>query len=248
MIAVIFEFTPADGRFTDYKTLAEGLGEDVAKFDGFISIERFQSISRSRRASSRFPSGATRSRCAAGATCRSTARRRRRAAAASSAPTGCAYARCCATTAWTSAAKRHATAWRRTASAAHLPVRGRHLEGRGRASRRRRRGVAGLGRELDPPRARALALRGRAAPARRPAARHPQPLPDRALLARRAPRPTGARTTRCSARCAGASSSPETQFFPPIPARPRATAASSASSSATRGATACAARCWRKTS
>jgi heme-degrading monooxygenase HmoA len=45
MIAVIFEFTPADGRFTDYKTLAEGLGEDVAKFDGFVSIERFQSIS-----------------------------------------------------------------------------------------------------------------------------------------------------------------------------------------------------------
>ena len=45
MIAVIFEFTPADGRFTDYKKLAEGLGEDVAKFDGFVSIERFQSIS-----------------------------------------------------------------------------------------------------------------------------------------------------------------------------------------------------------
>ena len=45
MIAVIFEFTAADGRFTDYKKLAEGLGEDVAKFDGFVSIERFQSIS-----------------------------------------------------------------------------------------------------------------------------------------------------------------------------------------------------------
>ena len=45
MIAVIFEFTAAEGRFADYKALAEGLGEDVRKFDGFLSIERFQSIS-----------------------------------------------------------------------------------------------------------------------------------------------------------------------------------------------------------
>jgi heme-degrading monooxygenase HmoA len=45
MIAVIFEFTPRDGRFADYKALAEGLAEDVGKFDGFISIERFESIS-----------------------------------------------------------------------------------------------------------------------------------------------------------------------------------------------------------
>ena len=45
MIAVIFEFTAAEGRFPDYKALAEGLGEEVRKFDGFISIERFQSIS-----------------------------------------------------------------------------------------------------------------------------------------------------------------------------------------------------------
>lgn len=45
MIAVIFEFTAADGRFADYKQLAEGLNEEVRRFDGFISIERFQSIS-----------------------------------------------------------------------------------------------------------------------------------------------------------------------------------------------------------
>jgi heme-degrading monooxygenase HmoA len=45
MIAVIFEFTAAEGRFADYQQLAEGLGEEVRKFDGFISIERFQSIS-----------------------------------------------------------------------------------------------------------------------------------------------------------------------------------------------------------
>ena len=45
MIAVIFEFTPAEGRFVDYKTLAEGLNDEVRKVDGFISIERFESIS-----------------------------------------------------------------------------------------------------------------------------------------------------------------------------------------------------------
>jgi heme-degrading monooxygenase HmoA len=44
MIAVIFEFTPIEGRFADYKALADGLAEDVRNFDGFISIERFESI------------------------------------------------------------------------------------------------------------------------------------------------------------------------------------------------------------
>ena len=45
MIAVIFEFTPADSRFQDYMGLAGGLNEIVKDFDGFISIERFESIS-----------------------------------------------------------------------------------------------------------------------------------------------------------------------------------------------------------
>jgi heme-degrading monooxygenase HmoA len=44
MIAVIFEFTPAEGRFADYKALADGLNDEVRNFDGFISIERFESI------------------------------------------------------------------------------------------------------------------------------------------------------------------------------------------------------------
>ena len=44
MIAVIFEFTAAEGRFADYKQLAEGLSAEVRDFDGFLSIERFQSI------------------------------------------------------------------------------------------------------------------------------------------------------------------------------------------------------------
>ena len=45
MIAVIFEFTPREGRFADYKALAEGLADDVRNAEGFISIERFESIS-----------------------------------------------------------------------------------------------------------------------------------------------------------------------------------------------------------
>lgn len=44
MIAVIFEFTPAPGKTEDYFGLATALKADVETFDGFISIERFQSI------------------------------------------------------------------------------------------------------------------------------------------------------------------------------------------------------------
>ena len=44
MVAVIFEFTPVEGRFPDYLRLVEGLKEDLAKADGFVSLERFESI------------------------------------------------------------------------------------------------------------------------------------------------------------------------------------------------------------
>lgn len=44
MIAVIFEFTPAEGRFPEYMQLVEGLKADLAKAEGFISLERFESI------------------------------------------------------------------------------------------------------------------------------------------------------------------------------------------------------------
>jgi heme-degrading monooxygenase HmoA len=44
MIAVIFEFTPAEGRVRDYMALAESLGAQLAQADGFISIERFESL------------------------------------------------------------------------------------------------------------------------------------------------------------------------------------------------------------
>ena len=44
MIAVIFEFTPKEGRFPDYLKVVDSLRADLAKADGFISLERFESI------------------------------------------------------------------------------------------------------------------------------------------------------------------------------------------------------------
>lgn len=44
MIAVIFEFTPAEGRVQDYLDLAAALKDEVERADGFISIERFSSL------------------------------------------------------------------------------------------------------------------------------------------------------------------------------------------------------------
>ena len=44
MIAVIFEFTPAEGRFPEYMDLVAGLKGELEKADGFISLERFESI------------------------------------------------------------------------------------------------------------------------------------------------------------------------------------------------------------
>ena len=45
MIAVIFEFSAAPGRRDDYLELAAMLGAEVKDFDGFLGIERFQSLS-----------------------------------------------------------------------------------------------------------------------------------------------------------------------------------------------------------
>ena len=44
MIAVIFELHPAPGRTTEYFELAAALRPDLEKIDGFISIERFESV------------------------------------------------------------------------------------------------------------------------------------------------------------------------------------------------------------
>ena len=44
MIAVIFEVIPAPGRRQEYLDLAESLRPELEKIDGFISIERFESL------------------------------------------------------------------------------------------------------------------------------------------------------------------------------------------------------------
>ena len=44
MIAVIFEVWPAEGRKAHYMELAERLRDDLQRMDGFISVERFQSL------------------------------------------------------------------------------------------------------------------------------------------------------------------------------------------------------------
>ena len=44
MIAVIFEFTPAEGRMADYFDLVAQLKPELDRAEGFISLERFESI------------------------------------------------------------------------------------------------------------------------------------------------------------------------------------------------------------
>ena len=44
MIAVIFEFTPSPGRFPDYMQLVGELKPELDKAEGFISLERFESL------------------------------------------------------------------------------------------------------------------------------------------------------------------------------------------------------------
>ncbi|MBI3230233.1 MAG: antibiotic biosynthesis monooxygenase [Burkholderiales bacterium] len=45
MIAVIFEVCIADGKQEQYLAFAQTLREQLVQIDGFISIERFQSLS-----------------------------------------------------------------------------------------------------------------------------------------------------------------------------------------------------------
>lgn len=44
MIAVIFEVRPAEGRRGEYLDLAAALRDELATIDGFVSVERFQSL------------------------------------------------------------------------------------------------------------------------------------------------------------------------------------------------------------
>ena len=45
MIAVIFEVWPADGHRQTYLDIAASLRPELERIDGFLSIERFQSLS-----------------------------------------------------------------------------------------------------------------------------------------------------------------------------------------------------------
>jgi heme-degrading monooxygenase HmoA len=49
MIAVIFEVWPAQGRKDDYLGIAATLRAELDRIDGFISVERFQSLSDSEK-------------------------------------------------------------------------------------------------------------------------------------------------------------------------------------------------------
>ena len=44
MIAVIFEFKPAEGQTAEYFDLAGSLRKELDSVDGFVSIERFESV------------------------------------------------------------------------------------------------------------------------------------------------------------------------------------------------------------
>ncbi|WP_127903808.1 antibiotic biosynthesis monooxygenase family protein [Solirhodobacter olei] len=44
MIAVIFEVTPAEGRMEAYLDIAARLKPELEEIDGFLSVERFQSL------------------------------------------------------------------------------------------------------------------------------------------------------------------------------------------------------------
>jgi heme-degrading monooxygenase HmoA len=49
MIAIIFEVRPADGRKDAYLDIAAKLRVELEKIDGFVSVERFQSITDPRK-------------------------------------------------------------------------------------------------------------------------------------------------------------------------------------------------------
>jgi heme-degrading monooxygenase HmoA len=45
MIAIIFEVEPAEGRLDDYLEHAAALREELQRMSGFVSVERFRSLS-----------------------------------------------------------------------------------------------------------------------------------------------------------------------------------------------------------
>jgi hypothetical protein len=76
MIAVIFEVEPAEGRTDDYLAVAAKMRPLLEQQDGFISVERFQSLT-TPASCCHCRSGATRRRCGTGAASARTGARRR---------------------------------------------------------------------------------------------------------------------------------------------------------------------------
>ena len=103
MIAIIFEVTPNEGMADDYLKIAGEMRGFVEQIDGFISVERFQSLTnQDKLLSISFLKVKLRSRNGGGLP--PTAAPRRRAAKPCSATTGFACCRCFAITARTTAA------------------------------------------------------------------------------------------------------------------------------------------------
>ena len=103
MIAVIFEVEPAQGDPKPYLDIAATLIDELKAIDGFISVERFQSLSTPGKLLSlsfwRDEDAVRRWRSL------ESHRRAQAAAAACSRTIGCAWRRCCGTMAWRGATK-----------------------------------------------------------------------------------------------------------------------------------------------
>jgi len=109
MIAVIFEVEPEEGRAGDYLGIAAELRPLLDAIDGFISIERFESLTqRGKYLSLSF--WRDEAAVAAWRNTTSTGRRKGQDAAPFSRVTACALRRSCAAMAWTTARKRRPTA------------------------------------------------------------------------------------------------------------------------------------------
>ena len=109
MIAVIFEVFPAEGRRDEYLDIAAAMRPMVEEVDGFISVERFQSLTNPDKllSISFFEDEA---RWIVGGTSRPTGAHRQRAVRASSRITGSRSRTCCGITECSTATKRPRTA------------------------------------------------------------------------------------------------------------------------------------------
>jgi hypothetical protein len=103
MIAVIFEVWPASGRKEDYLAMAAALRTELEAIDGFISVERFQSLT---EPCCRCRAGVTKRPSLPGAPTWSIGKASGPAAPACLPTTGCALRMCCATTGCERAPKR----------------------------------------------------------------------------------------------------------------------------------------------